>query len=412
MHQPEYQLHNLSNGIRLAYRRTEHTRVSHCGLFIDSGSRDESENEIGLAHLLEHMLFKGTRKRNVHQVLNRLEVVGGDLNAYTTKDKTCIYATIVNEEIDRALELLGDVSFNSAFPEKELKKEKKVISEEIDMYLDTPEERIYDEFQELFYPGHPLGSNILGSKDQLNALSRDDLFRFHNRTFLANRMILAVVTPVSEKRVLQMAEKHFGSAVLQSGESIRIPPATVKPFDSVMQNGFLQTHTLLGCAAYPLAHPLRPTLMLLSNILAGPGLNSRLNLALRERLGYTYSVESSYQCLTDSGLFTIYWSTDKRNARKSRKAVLNVIRELIEKPLSDIQLRKYKTQFKGQMVIAEESNHSLLFVMGKSLLDLNTFDTLPEVLARIDSITATELQQVAQEILSEDRLSFLTYMPD
>lgn len=326
MDAPEYQLYTLSNGIRLAYRQSHHTRVSHCGLFIDSGSRDENPDEIGLAHLLEHMLFKGTHKRNVHQVLNRLEVVGGELNAYTTKDKTCIYATIVNEQLERALELIQDVSFNSAFPEKELRKEKKVIMEEIDMYLDTPEERIYDEFQELFYPKHPLGNNILGSKEQLNALSREDLIRFHMRTFLANKMILAVVTPVSEKRTLTMAEKYFGQTALPKGGSERIAPTPVEPFDATMQNGFLQTHILLGYPAYPLSHPMRPTLMLLSNILAGPGLNSRLNLALRERLGYTYSVESSYQSLTDSGLFTIYWSTDKRNARKSRKAVLNVIR--------------------------------------------------------------------------------------
>jgi len=397
--------------MRFAYMQSANTRVSHCGIFVDIGSRDEMPTEVGVAHLLEHMLFKGTAKRNVHQVLNRLEVVGGDLNAFTTKDKTSVYASIINEELDRALELLRDVAFNSIFPEKELKKEKRVIMEEIDMYLDTPEERIFDEFMEHFYSGHALSYNILGNKQQVANLQQRDLINFQRRGFTASNSLIVIVSPLPFKRLALRVEKHFSDLMLSDNKQTRAEPKDPQPFDIEKSNGFLQAHVLMGAPAYNLDHDDRPTLMLLSNLLAGPGLNSRLNLVMRERLGYTYSVESSYLAATDHGLFNIYWSTDKRNLNRSRKALNRVIDELIDKPLTESQLKKYKAQFKGQMIMAEESNLSLFFALGKSLLDLGTFDTLAEALEKVDVISPADIQRVAQDLLTPEKRSFLTYLP-
>lgn len=407
----DYLLHTFPNGLRLAFKKTENTRIAHCGFFINAGSRDEKENQVGLAHLLEHMLFKGTRRRNTNQVLNRLEVVGGDLNAFTTKDKTVVHASLVKDHFERAIELLVDVTFHSTFPEKALEKEKKVICEEIDMYLDSPDERIFDEFQELFYPHHSLGNNILGTKSTVNSFKREDIFDFVNDAYFSNEIILVVVAPLPFEKVLRVCEKHLSDISLKQGSNHRISPTESKPFDIVSSNGFAQAHVLMGTHAYSLEDEHRPALMLLSNILGGPGLNSLLNLKLREKLGYTYGVDCGYQALTDSGLLTIYYSTDRRNVNRSKKAVFKEVEQLRKHGLKDSILKKYKTQFSGQLIMAEESDSSLMFVIGRSLLDLGYVDSLEEVLDKIDRIDQEQMNTVIREILDPDRLSMLTYLP-
>lgn len=401
----------LDNGLRIAYKQSTATLVSHCGFFIDAGSRDEQSNEIGLAHLLEHMLFKGTSKRNVHQVLNRLEVVGGELNAFTSKDKTCIYSSIVSDYFERAVELLTDVTFSSIFPNKELEKEKKVIYEEIDMYLDTPEEKIFDEFQESFYAKHSLGNNILGSKEGLSQFKQEHLLNFRNQNFLANRIIFSVVSPLPIKKVMRICRKYLEPLKLNKGDINRDRPKIVKPFRKKQKDNFKQAHFLMGYPAYELDHEKRSGLMLLSNILAGPGLNSKLNLVLRERLGYTYGVESSYQSLTDSGNFTVYWSTDPKNEKRSLNAIQKVFEQMRTQPLSTVQLNKYKMQFKGQLIMAEESNSSLMFLIGRSLLDLGVVESLDSVLQKIDKIEPDYLQSVANEVLDPNMESLLVFEP-
>lgn len=407
----EYTLHTFSNGLRLAFKQTENTQIAHCGYFINAGSRDEQEYQVGLAHLLEHMLFKGTHKRNTNQVLNRLEVVGGDLNAFTTKDKTVVHASLVKEHFERAIELLTDVTFRSSFPQKALEKEKKVVCEEIDMYLDSPDERIFDEFQELFYPEHPLGNNILGSKKTVNSFAQQDLINFVEQRYFSNEIILVVVAPLAFEKVVRVCEKHLTGIEIKEGSVRRSEPALVQPFDIVRSNGFAQAHVLLGCDAYSLEHPDRPALMLLSNILGGPGLNSILNLKLREKHAYTYGVDCGYQALTDSGLLNIYYSTDKRNVNRSRKALLKELENLRKTPLTDTVLKKYKTQFRGQLIMAEESNSSLMFVIGRSLLDLGYVDSLDSILDKIEQIDGAQVQRVAQEIFNPERINFLTFMP-
>ena len=408
----DYTLHTLSNGLQVAVKSTTNTRIAHIGLFIDAGSRDELPTEVGMAHLLEHMLFKGTSHRNSHQVLNRLEVVGGDLNAFTTKDKTVIHASLVKDHFTRAVELLADVAFHSTFPEKELDKEKKVIYEEMEMYLDAPDERIFDDFQELLYPNHPLGNNILGTRETVEPFHSNNLHNFVDRVYGSNRMMLVVVAPISEKRMLNTVSRYFESVPLPNGKTERIMPGKVAPFDRVVATPFNQSHGLIGGHAYALDDDKRPALMLLSNMLGGPGLNALLNLDLREKRGYTYGVDCSYQALTDSGFFTIYWSGDPKNHRKSRRIILNRLDRLASTRISDAQLKKYKTQFNGQLVMAEESNSSLMFVIGRSLLDLGYVDSLNDVLEKINSISSEELRSVSEELFTSSNLSHLSFVPE
>lgn len=367
--------------------------------------------QVGLAHLLEHMLFKGTHKRNTNQVLNRLEVVGGDLNAFTTKDKTVVHASVVKDHFDRCIELLVDVTFNSSFPTKPLEKEKKVVCEEIDMYLDSPDERIFDEFQEMFYRDHPLGNNILGSKETVLGFTSKDIATFVDQRYFSNEIVLVVVAPIKPEKAIRVCEKYLADVQVKSGTVKRSTPEIGSAFDVVTTNGFSQAHVLMGCDAYALDHPNRPALMLLSNVLGGPGLNSTLNLKLREKHAYTYGVDCSLQSLTDSGFLTIYYGTDQRNLNRSRKAMMRELEAIKQQPFKDNLLKKYKTQFRGQLIMAEESNSSLMFVIGRSLLDLGYVDSLDAVLEKIDHITPSQLQAVANEIFDEEKMNFLTYVP-
>lgn len=409
---PEYNLWELKNGIRVFYKQVKSTRIMHCGYFIDAGSRDEKTNEAGLAHLIEHMLFKGTRKRSATRILNRLEVVGGELNAFTTKDKTIIYASIVADHTLRAIDLLTDITFYSVFPDKELEKEKKVIYEEIDMYLDTPEERIFDDFQEKVYANHPLGVNILGTKDHIAKFSRKNILAFIKRNYASNRIVVGGVGPWSPGRFIRMLEKIVAPVKINPGDFHRNTFEKYRPFNTKEKTTFVQSHTMVGGPAYPQEHELRPALMLLINILAGPSLNSRLNLLLREKHAYTYSVEASYQTLTDTGLFNIYWSCEASNNQKVLKLVLAELNRWKKPLLSEFQLNKYKQQFKGQMIMGEESNLSLMFLLGKSILDLEKVESLEYDLEKVDNITNEQLVQVANEIFSKDNLSTLNYLPE
>lgn len=408
----EYSLWTLKNGLQVFYKQVSNTRIMHCGYFIDAGARDERMEEAGLAHLIEHMLFKGTKKRSATRILNRLEVVGGELNAFTSRDKTIIYASIVADHSERAIDLLTDITFNSTFPSKELEKEKKVVAEEIDMYLDTPEERIFDEFQELIYPNHPLGVNILGTKENIAGYTTDDLHNFVDRNYTNGRIVVGGVGPWSPDRFVKMVERNTQNIVLPERKSERRPYDGHSTFNITTKSTFVQSHSLIGATAYPQQHELRPALSLLTNILAGPSLNSRLNLLLREKHAYTYSVESGYQTLTDTGLFTIYWSSEPKNTQKIRKLVLAELARWKKPLLSDYQLKKYKQQFKGQMIMAEESNLSLMFLLGKSILDLEKVESLETDLRKVDMITNEQLAQVAREIFDENNLSFLTYLPE
>lgn len=404
-------IHTFDNGLRLVYKHQSGTRIAHCGFTVNAGSRDERADEVGLAHLLEHMLFKGTNRRKSTQILHRLEEVGGELNAFTSKDKTCIYALIVDRHFGRAVELLTDITFRSVFPEKELVKEKKVISDEIDMYLDTPEERIFDDFQELFFPNHPLGTNILGSKESLSSFNTNHLLAFRDRNYTTHNTVFSFVGSLSFNKVLNVCRKYLEALPQGHTPDERSAFTEFQPFNKTFRLPFLQTHVLAGCKAYEMAHPQRPALMLISNMLGGPGLNSLLNLSLRERHGFTYGVETSYQTFADTGLFNIYWSVDPQNLKRSVSIVKRELEKLRNAPITETQLKRYKRQFTGQLIMAEESKSGMMMMLGRSLLDLGKIDSLEEVLHSIESVTPLDIQEIAKEIFAPEGMSWLVYEP-
>lgn len=408
----DYDIHTFSNGFRLIYQRAKGTRVVHCGYIIDAGSRDELPEESGLAHFIEHMLFKGTKRRPATRILNRLEVVGGELNAFTTKDKTAVYASIVKEHSQRAIDLLSDIVFHSMFPEKEIEREKKVISEEIDMYLDTPEERIYDEFQEACFEGHALGTNILGDKAHLFNFNREMILQFMQRNYRAESMVFAFVGDIPMARIVQQLEKTLQGLHFEGKRPTRTHFSGIKTFREQREMPFVQSYAVLGFPAYTLEDERRTGLMLLNNILGGPGLNSRLNLSLREKNALTYSVDSSYLSFTDTGLLSIHWSADASNMPKTLKLVERELEAIRSKQLTDSQLKKYKTQFRGQVIMGEDNKASLMLLLGRSLLDLGRVDSLDEVLERINRVRAAEIQNIASELLHPDKQSRLLYFPE
>jgi predicted Zn-dependent peptidase len=299
----------LPNGIRLVHYAISNP-VAHCGIFIHAGSRDESDAEHGIAHFIEHTIFKGTKKRNVFQVLNRLENVGADLNAYTGKEETCIYASFLCDFYERTLELFQDIFFNSTFPEKELEREKQVVMDEIRSYQDTPDEQIFDDFEELMFAGHPLGKNILGSPRSVKKLERVNILNFIYRNYRFDEVVIASVGKIDFKKLIRLVTKYFNDHPGRGNSHPRITFHDYKPFVVSRKKKTMQVHCLVGCPAFAYGHDQRIPLALLNNMLGGPLMNSRLSLALRERNGMTYHNESNYTAYSDSGVINIYFATN------------------------------------------------------------------------------------------------------
>jgi len=408
----DYSLHTLSNGLRIAYKKVTGTRLVHCGYIIHAGSRNDGELP-GLAHCLEHMVFKGTKRRKTIHVLNHLEVVGGEMNAFTTKEITAIYASVQNTHFSRAADILSDVVINSVIPETELLKEKKVISDEIHMYLDTPEENIYDEFHEMVFGAHPLGHNILGNTESLESINRKDILNFTGKHYHPGNMVFAVVGNISLNRVLQAMEKYSSSMpkALNNGKR-KDNTFQYQPQAITRETDFIQGYTILGMPAYSFDHPKKWTLLLLNNLLGGPGLNSRLNLAIREKYGFTYHVESGYQSYSDAGIFHCYLSSEKKYIHRSVELVLKELKKLRENKLGKLQLGKFKSQFSGQMVMSDENRSGLMVHIGKGILTHGKAISLEEVLKEIEKISAENILEVANEIFNPMQFSYLTYLPE
>lgn len=405
----EYQLYTLANGIRLVHRSI-HNHVAHCGIVVNTGSRDETQKEHGIAHFIEHVIFKGTQKRKAYHVISRLENVGAELNAYTAKEETFVYAAFLNRYYDRVLELLSDITFNSVFPEKELAKEKDVILDEINSYKDSPSELIFDDFEELLYEGHAIGRPILGTPRNVKRLSREDILQFVNRTYHTDQMVICSVGSLDFKKLIRMVEKYFGAIPERRRDYSRTPLGAYLPQSKILKKKTYQTHCILGTQAYPITDERRTTLALLNNLLGGPAMNSRLNLAVRERRGYTYNIESNYTAYSDTGLFGIYLGTDSSYYQKSLDVVGRELKQLRDQKIGVMQLKIAKQQFLGQLAIGYESNQNKLISDGKNLLLRNDITTLNKLATRIEGITASQLLEVANEILDPARMSRLTYL--
>lgn len=407
----DHHIHELNNGLRIIYKESPNTSVTHLGFNIDAGSRDDNKLP-GTAHCFEHMLFKGTQKRNSWHIINRLETVGGEMNAFTTKEITVLYASVINSYAERALELLADLTFHSTFPEKELEKEKKVIAEEINMYLDTPEENIFDEFQEMVFKGHSLAPNILGTPETLNKMRSSDLLAFYAHYYQPDNIVLSISSSIPLKKFIKWAEKHCGH-INKSFTKIDRPSFKIySPDSDEKKTEHVQCHAILGNTCYAHSDEKRLPMLLLNNILGGPGMNSRLNLSVREKYGYTYNIESGYTAFKDTGLFHCYLSTEKKNLKKAVELVKKELKKLKEIPLSIMQLHHAKTQFNGQIALSEENRLNIMLMLGKNLVQGYPLDTLDEVMHKINLISAQDLQDIANEIFDFNNISYLAYVSE
>jgi len=408
----DYNLFTLPNGIRVVHKEVSNTKIVHCGFILDIGSRDEREEQLGIAHFWEHMAFKGTTKRKAFHILNKLDSVGGELNAYTTKEKICFYASALDKHMESAFELLQDITFDSIFPEKQIENERGVILEEMALYHDNPEDAIQDEFDRVIFGDHPLGKNILGTQKSVRSFRRQDFKDFLKANLNTEKVVFTCVGNVPLKKIKRLAERYFAPIPVHKAQKQRVLFGEYSPTNEIIRRNMTQAHCAIGTTAYELENKNRLPFFMLINILGGPGMNSRLNLALREKYGFVYNVEASYHPFSDTGLFSIFFGTEPRQVDRSQRLVLKELKKLREQPLGSLQLHTAKEQLIGQLAMAQENNTSLMLMMGKSILDLEKIDGLEVIFDRIRSITAAELQQIANDQLRESQLSHLTFLPN
>lgn len=400
----------LPSGIRVIHQQVN-SAVSHCGIMIKAGSRDECENEQGLAHFIEHTLFKGTKKRKAFHILSRLDEVGGELNAYTSKEETFIYGSFLNEYYKRAIDLIFDITFNSTFPAKELAKEKEVIKDEILTYLDTPSEAIFDEFEDQLFAGHPLGRNILGTKESLASFNREMVLNFIQRLYTPENMVFCSVGNISEKKLHKLLLTSDIARANNVALKQRIPVNGYKIQNLTQKKSNYQSHAIIGNRCYSMHHKDLTAATILNNILGGPGLNSRLNLNIREKYGFAYSIESFLQPYSDTGVFGVYVGTDKETLQRSIKLINNELKKLKNKKLGVLQLSKAKKQLIGQIALSKENYVTQMISLGKSRLNFETIDTLESIHKKIEAVTAEQILDVANKIFDANMMSSLIYTP-
>ena len=411
MSEKDYELIELPNGIRVIHKQVSHTKIAHVGLMLDMGSRDERSKEQGLAHFLEHMAFKGTHKRSSYHIINRLESLGGELNAYTTKEKICFYAALLDTHLEKAVELLVDITFNSTFPEKQIEKERMVILEEMSMYRDTPEDAIQDDFDEQLFPKHALGKNILGTEKTVTGFNQGDFRAFLERNLNTEKIILSSVGNYPASKIKKLAEKYIQSIPHKNHTPERSWFKGYEPTRKEIKKPISQAHFALGLPALSIKDTNRIPFFFLVNLLGGPSMNARLNLSLREKHGLVYGVEANYAPYLETGAFTIFFATDQRNLKRSQRIVLKEIDNLKAKPLGNLQLHKAKNQLKGQMALSEENKNAIMLMMAKSQLDLNKIPDLSSVFRKIEEITPGQIQELARDFLPVDQMSSLTFLP-
>ncbi|MBQ9201584.1 MAG: insulinase family protein [Bacteroidales bacterium] len=401
----------LKNGIRTV-RQSCSGEVCCCGFAIGAGTRDETDNEQGIAHFTEHMLFKGTHRRNAWHILNRLGAVGGEINAYTTKEEIFLYAICLKKDYERALELMCDMLFHSSFPASEIENEREVILDEINVYEDSPSELIYDDFERILYSPHPFGRNILGSADCLARMDTAAFQIFTSRCFTTDRLVYFSLSPLEPEREKRLINKYLDEIPDSSSRSVspwRTRPVLATGLHENIDRQTHQAHVLYGNEAYSLFDDRRLTLYLLNNYLGGPGMNSLLNNTLRERYGLVYTVESSVNSYSDTGLFAIYFGADARDVDRCLVMIDRTLRQLREKPLSTYQLRAAKKQLCGQLAIAAENKESQALSMGKSVLYYNCFESTEQLFSKIEALQPADLLAVANEVFEPSHMSLLTY---
>lgn len=403
----KYNIATLANGLRVIHL-PNNSKIAYCGYQIKAGTRNEKPGDEGLAHFCEHVTFKGTQTHTSTAIINKLESVGGDLNAFTNKEDTVFYSAIPVEHFAKAVDVLSDIVFYSIFPQAEIDKEVEVICDEIESYNDSPAELIYDEFENLVFKGHPLGHNILGSADRVRGFATADAMRFTQQYYRPDNAIFFVYGNIDFKRLVKTLEKltprqrqERAADETKVVANVRLPELTILNHDTH------QAHVMIGNRAYSATHPLRIPLYLLNNMLGGPGMNARLNVILRERRGLVYSVESSMVCYGDTGLWAVYFGCDPHDVNRCVRLVKGEFKRLMEKPLSEKTLAAAKKQIKGQLAVACDNNENFAIDFGKSFLHFGDEKDIEKLYQKIDAVTAEQIQQVAKEIFDKDSLATL-----
>ena len=414
----KYNTYTLDNGLRIIHLPSD-SKVVYCGYQINAGTRDEEPGEEGLAHFCEHVTFKGTERRKAWHILNCLESVGGDLNAYTNKEGTVYYAAILKEHIARAVDLLSDIVFHSTYPQQEIDKEVEVICDEIESYNDSPAELIYDEFENILFKGNSLGHNILGTAEQVLQFTTEDALRFTRKLYRPDNAVFFAYGDIDFKKLVTLLKRSVGSEELRvkneefnsreeermKGEESNSP----KGQTIVMEKHTHQAHVMIGTQAYDVHDDRRMPLYLLNNILGGPGMNAKLNLALREHNGLVYTVESTMVAYGDTGTWSIYFGCDEHDVKRCLRLVRKELDKFMEKPLSDAQLRAAKKQIKGQIGVACDNRENFALDFGKSFLHYGWEKNVDRLYEQVDAITAQQMQAVAQELFDEHRLTTLIF---
>ena len=431
----KYNTYTLDNGLRIIHLPSD-SQVVYCGYQINAGTRNEEPGEEGLAHFCEHVTFKGTERRKAWHILNCLESVGGDLNAYTNKEGTVYYSAILKEHIARAVDLLSDIVFHSVYPQAEIDKEVEVICDEIESYNDSPAELIYDEFENILFKGSPLGHNILGTAEQVRAFKTEDALRFTRKLYRPDNAIFFAYGDIDFKKLVKLIQKALGEcpkgrelACSADCKSAETPTEEMEAGDAnhkvqsskfnvqskvagqtiVMQKNTHQAHVMIGTRAYDVNDDRRMPLYLLNNMLGGPGMNAKLNLALREHNGLVYTVESTMVAYGDTGTWSIYFGCDEHDVKRCLRLVRKELDKFMQKPLSDAQLKAAKKQIKGQIGVACDNRENFALDFGKSFLHYGWEKNVDRLYEQVDAITAAQIQAVAQELFDKDRLTTLIF---
>ncbi len=402
----------LSNGIRVVHQQLATTKIVHCGIILDIGSRDENTENQGIAHFWEHMAFKGTKRRRSFNIINSLDSIGGELNAYTDKEKVVFYASVRDEYFERAVDVLSDITFHSIFPDYQIEKERGVILEEMAMYNDSPDDSLQDEFESIVYKDHPMGMNILGKPETVNSFTKRDFLTFFKNHLGTDKIAFSCVGNISMDVVERIAKKYLEALVTKSAKAKRKKFKVYKPREQILKRTVKQAKCALGRDAYPIINDDRIPLFLLVNMLGGPGMNSRLNLALREKYGFVYSIDAHYIPYTDTGMFAVFFGTEPKQLTRCISLVKKELYRFCEKPLTRRQLSSAKEQIKGQLAMAEENNLNLMLSMGRSVLDIGRVPSLEEIYNQIDEISALKMMDIAQDIFDESKMSYLIMEPE
>ena len=412
----KYNTYTLDNGLRIIHLPSDN-QVVYCGYQINAGTRNEEPGEEGLAHFCEHVTFKGTERRKAWHILNCLESVGGDLNAYTNKEGTVYYSAILKEHIARAVDLLSDIVFHSVYPQAEIDKEVEVICDEIESYNDSPAELIYDEFENILFKGSPLGHNILGTAEQVRAFKTEDALRFTQKLYRPDNAIFFAYGDIDFKKLVRLLQRALADdeSVVNLAEE-KLPHKNYPSVGDgiagqtiVMQKNTHQAHVMIGTRAYDVNDDRRMPLYLLNNMLGGPGMNAKLNLALREHNGLVYTVESTMVSYGDTGTWSIYFGCDEHDVKRCLRLVRKELDKFMQKPLSDAQLKAAKKQIKGQIGVACDNRENFALDFGKSFLHYGWEKNVDRLYEQVDEITAAQIQAVAQELFDKDRLTTLIF---